>query len=287
MAKKLPKEKKSKNPSVANKVDFSEFNLLENLLVFCLMKERSVDPENGIHFRISPRDTDKSICLLFKPDRDDLFEQKKKRPDYMVLHATSGLCLITIIEMKGGKDVSDAIRQIKELRDKLNTEIRANLPKKFKVKFQAIILHSKISQTPNNQILKESTDEFVIRPVRITQKAELFDYISQKFTSTEPKINTQEQIKNTRQDLFVESVMCQNAQPKRKIDKFCKSNKHIANNRDGIYINYALPKDNYAALAIDTNKMKIAVEKPEKQIQTSLQSIGLKSPNHFEIEHIN
>lgn len=279
---------KCKLPSESNKLDWNEFNFLENLLVFCITEKRDVPPENGLHFHITPRDADKSLCILFEIDRrgDSLFTDGKRKPDFMVLYANNELCLCTIIELKGGKDTKDSIEQIKNLRDKLNREIREHLPKRFQVKFQAIILHSPNNQTPNRLIADESTDEFVIRPVQVTQKAELFDLVSQKFTFTKPNINPQEQIRSKRVDLFTETVLMNHSLPKRIIDKFCKSNKTIANNRDGIYINHYIPKENYSALAIDTNYMKIGLKSTEKQIEKDLNYIGLKTPKHFEIVEI-
>ena len=294
-AKKPPKERKTKKPSEINKLDWTEFNFLENLLVFCVMRERSVEPENGVHFRISPRETDNSLCLLFETDRrgDPLLKNGGEQPDYMTFYAKANadFCLCTIIEMKGGKDIENAVKQIKNLKERLNKEIKANLPNKFKVKYQAIILHSPNNQTPDRQIARESTDEFVIRPVQVTQKAELFDFVSQKFTSTIPEINPQKQISNSRKNLFIEETLIHNALPKRKIGNFCKNNKHIANNKNGIYVNYSLSEEDYAALAVDDKRMKIGMkefkEKSADKIKKDLTKLGLKTNQHFTIEKID
>ena len=286
---------KNKRTSEINSLDWTVFNFLENLLAFCVMPERNAPPENGLHFRISPRETDQSLCLLFETDRvnDSLFQNGIRKPDYMAFYAKANgdFCLCTIVEMKGGKNIKDGIEQIKILQDKLKKEIKAHLPNKFKVKYQAILLHSPNSQTPYELIKRESSDEFIIRPVQVTQKAELFDFVCQKFTFTEPKINPQEQIRSCRKDLFIEGVLSQNALPNRKVDKFCKAKKHIANSKDGVYINYSLSNNDYAALTIDNSGITIAVKEDEKvfaeQIQNDLKKVGLNPTQHYSIEGID
>ncbi len=293
-AKKPQTKSKSKRPSETNKLDKDTFNFLENLLVFCVMPERNAPLETGLHFRVSPRESDESLCLLFETDRekDSLFDEGKRKPDYMVFYYKPdlGFCLCTIIEMKGGKNIKGGIEQIKNLHKRLNREIKEHLPNKLKIKFQAIILSSQVSQTPNNLITDESTNELVIRPLPYFQKAELFKFISQEITLTKPD-NKLELIRNCREDSFVENVLIRGAISKRVVDEMCKMNKKIANNRDGVYINYNLPnKEDYAALAIDNAGMKIGIKdsnnKFTNRIQSDLKRLGLKSTQHFEIESI-
>jgi len=259
------------------------------------MPERNAPPESGVHFRVSPRESDESLCLLFNIDRgrDSLFEDDEIKPDYMVLYVKPGLCLCTIIEMKGRpeKGIKHGIDQIKALHDRLKNEIRNNLPNRLKVKFQAIILSPPNTQLPLTEISKENTQEFTIRPVQYHHKAELFDYISQKITLTEPKLKP-ESIRFSRDDLFIESALTKRALPKRINDKFCVANKAKATNKEGIYINYALPdNDNHAALAIDNKEMKIGVKESNnkliKQIKSDLKKLGLDSAKHFTIEKID
>ena len=69
-------------------------------------------------------------------------------------------------------------------------------------------------------------------------------------------------------------------------------NKDKATNKEGIYINYALPnKESYAALTIDNEEMKIGVKESNnkftKQIESDLKKLGLKSSQHFMIEKID
>lgn len=278
-----------------NKLDWHTFNFLENLLVFCVMPERNAPPESGVHFRVSPREADESLCLLFKIDRgkNSLFADDEIKPDYMVFYAKPDLCLCTIIEMKGRteKGIKHGIDQIKALHDRLKNEIRVNLPNKLKVKFQAIILSPPNTQLPLTEISKENTEEFTIRPVQYHHKAELFDYISQIITLTEPKLKP-EPIRFSRGDSFIEFALTNRALPKRINDKFCTANKAKAANKEGIYINYALPDSgNYAALAADNREMKIGVKESNgkftKQIERDLKKLGLKSSQHFAIEKID
>ncbi len=293
MAKKPQTEKKSKHPAEkTNELNWHAFNFLENLLVFCAVPDRNAPQESGVHFRISPREIDESLCLLFKIDRgkDSLFEDDEIKPDYMALYVNADLCLCTIIEMKGRteKGIKHGIDQIKALRDKLRTEIRDNLPRKLQIKFQAIILSPPNTQLPKT-IADENTKDFAIRPVQYHHKAELFDYISQTITLTAPKLKP-EPIRRSRGDSFVEFALMQTALPKRINDGFCNANKDKSTNKAGIYINYALPEENYAALTIDNSEMKIAIKEDEKvnaeRIQNDLEKVGLNLAQHYKIEEI-
>ncbi len=263
-------------------------------MVFCLVPDRNAPQESGVEFRVSPRGSDESLCLLFKIDRgkDSLFEDNEIKPDYMALYAKPGLCLCTIIEMKSRaeKNIKHGIKQIKALHERLKREKRENLPHKLKIKFQAIILSKEDTQLPLVTIAKENTDEFTIRPVPYHQKAELFDYISQEITLTTPKLKPKP-ISYPRGDSFIETVLTQYALPKRINDEFCEANKDKATNKEEIYINYNLPEENHAALTIDNARMKIGVKelngKLIKQIESDLQKLGLKTSQHFVIEKIN
>jgi hypothetical protein len=48
-----------------DKLDWQNFNFLENLLVFCTVPGRSVPKESGVHFRITLDSQNKSLCILF------------------------------------------------------------------------------------------------------------------------------------------------------------------------------------------------------------------------------
>lgn len=295
--------RKARKPQKENKQTFEKpnqlnwhiFNFLENLLVFCVVPERDAPPESGVHFRVSPREKDESLCLLFRIDRgkDSLFKADEIKPDYMVLYAKPDLCLCTIIEMKGTseKKIKHGIEQIKALRDKLKTEIKKNLPNKLDIKFQAVILSPPNTELPLALIKDEEEKRgFTIKPVQYQFKAELFDYVSQEITLTKPKLKP-EPIRTARDNSFVETILAENALPNRKEDDFYNKNKDKANNQNGVYINCQLSKNDYAALAMDNSAMTIAVKEAKKEfaakIQTDLKKIGLNASRHYRIEKIN
>lgn len=291
--------KKSKKPLDIHKnkkdeLDWHKFNFLENLLVFCVLPEKNVPKESGVHFRITPRSCAGTICLLFKIDRgkDSLFADGEIKPDFMVLFLKENLWLFTIIEMKGKteKGIKHGIEQIKALRDRLRNELRENFPNNFKVKFQAIILSPPTTQTPDRLIAKENSKDFVIKPLQYHHKAELFDYVSQELKLTTERYK-HEEIKCADKPLFTESVLSNGALQERLKDKFCDANSDKTTNKESVYINYALPEsEDYAAVAIHNKGLKIAVREPidecQKKIQTDLESVGLETPRHFEIERI-
>lgn len=288
--------KKSKKPldilkNKQDKLDWHKFNFLENILVFCVCPEKSVPKESGVHFRITPRKNPDALCLLFKIDRgkDSLFEDGEIKPDYMVLYLRNNLWLFTIIELKGTteKGLKHGIEQIKSLRDRLREEFRENLPNNFRVKFQAIILSPPDTQTPDKLIAKESLSGFVIKPLQYFQKAELFDYISQEIKLTTERYKHQE-IKSSDEPLLTEYILSKGALPERLSDDFQTVNKSKATNKEGIYVNYALPEtENYSALAMDNSGMIIAVKENEdnliERIRGDLESLGLQHSRHFEI----
>ena len=292
--------KKSKKPldilkNKEDKLDWHKFNFLENLLVFCVLPEKNVPKESGVHFRITPRSCKDSLCLLFKIDRgkDSLFEDGEIKPDYMALFIKDNFWLFTIIEMKGTteKGSKHGIEQIKALRDKLRNELRDNFPSNFRLKFQAIILSPPNTQTPDKLIAQESKSGFVIKPLQHPNKAELFDYISQELKLTSDRYK-HEEIKSTDAPLFIELVLTNNALPERLTDDFHNTNQDKTSNKYGIYINYAFPEcENYAALAINDKCLQIAVQDDEKEfvkrIKTDLEILGLQTPRHFELEKID
>ena len=84
-----------------DKLDWNTFNFLENLFVFCTMKQRSVPPESGVQFGISKEFAENTLCILFKIDRgskDPLFtDPSQYKPDYLVLYKTPDTCIFTIM----------------------------------------------------------------------------------------------------------------------------------------------------------------------------------------------
>ncbi len=295
-------KKKSELPSNLNNLDWHKFNLLENMLVFCAVPEKSVPKESGVHFRITPNKDGDCICILFEIDRekDPLIREKICRPDFLVLYADRNTgCLFTIVEMKGTtlKGGKHAVEQVTTFYQSLKQAVIDNLPTKLKPKYQAVILTPPGSEAPVLDIAKASSKfNLTIRPLQDKFKAELFDYISQDvkivFENRKEvkKYAPNQQYNNQLKSL--EEKLTLNALPIRKDDKFQKKHKTTATNGDGIYINYDLPnKDDYAALTIDNNGMKIGVKEPNenfaKKIKSDLTKLGLKSNQHFTIEKID
>jgi len=142
-----------------DKLNWSLFKFLENLLVFCAAPSRSVPRESGVHFHISSKIKDEGVCILFKIDRrsDPLMPGHGWKPDYMAFYAAADRCICTIIEMKGRdeKNLRHGIEQIKTLRDMLRAEFDKHLPGacRNKIRFQGILLTPVNAQVPN-QLLK-------------------------------------------------------------------------------------------------------------------------------------
>lgn len=295
-------KKKSELPSNINKLDWHKFNLLENMLVFCAVPEKSVPKESGVHFRITPNKDGDCICILFEIDRKDdpLITEKIRRPDFLVLYIdrNSG-CLFTIVEMKGttlsgGKG---AVEQITTFYQVLKQAMRDSFPTKLTLKYQAIILTPLGTDAPNTEIAKASKQfNFTIRPVQEKFKAELFEYVSQDVkTVLENRKDIKKYVPNQtfkNQLKSLEDKLTLNALPKRKDDNFCKANKDKATNGEGIYINYDLPNEkDYAALAVDNEGMVIGVNEVKEnfanKIKNDLQKLGLREKHHYKIQKIN
>lgn len=292
------KNKQSKNPAdilnrKKDKLDWETFTFLENLLVFCLCQNKSVPAESGVKFQINLKENDNSLCLLFNTDRrkDSLFRNDEIKPDYMVFYVNKNICLCTIIEMKGTteKGAKHGIDQIKTLHARLREEIKNNLPNKFKVKFQAILLTQYNSDIPRKLIAQEKAKGLTILPLQYNNRAELFNYISKENQITEKYIH--ENIKQTDNDFLIEKILVESAMPARLQDKFSAAHKDKINNIEKIYLNYALGKEFYAALAIDNSEMTIAVKEDKKvnaeRIKNDLKKIGLNSAQHYKSEEIN
>lgn len=296
MAKK--KTKQSKMPAdilsrKRDKLDWETFTFLENLLVFCLCKNKSVPAESGVKFQINLKENDDSFCLLFNMDRrkDSLFRNDEIKPDYMVLYVRKDLCLCTIIEMKGKteKGAKHGIDQIKTLHARLKAEINNNLPNTLKVKFQAILLTQFNSDVPRNLIAQEKSKGLTILPLQYNNRAELFNYISKENRITEKYIH--ENIKPSDRDFFIEKIFVESALHERIADDFSSANRDKVNNGEKVYINYYLSDEDYAALAIDNGEMKIGVKESggylTNKIKNDFQKLGLEANRHFKIQKIN
>ncbi|MGM3307444.1 hypothetical protein ACSQ6I_15985 [Anabaena sp. WFMT] len=263
-----------------DKLDWQNFNFLENLLVFCTVPGRSVPKESGVHFRITLDSQNQAICILFEIDRrnDPLIRnQTLKRPDYMSLYIDSKSCICTIIEMKGKNhnSLENGIEQILRLKEILQTEISNHLPTKLKVKCQGILLTPYNSQIPSKKIVEVASKGFIILPIQYDNKAELYPYVSKPNKITD-KYNHQEITESTA--LLIEEILTKKALSKRISDDYYSSNFLVGNDREGIYINYLLPNDtDYITLLANTKFTEINIEDNEDQekIKNELEVLNL------------
>lgn len=133
-----------------DKLNWTLFNSLENLLVFCVQSSRSAPQESGVHFHISSRIKEDGVSLLLKIDRqpDSLIRQGSVRPDYLFMHITSKSWIFTIIEMKGRdeKKLEHGIEQIKKGREWIARWLDDNLPGAAK----RLITYSRSSRSPGS-----------------------------------------------------------------------------------------------------------------------------------------
>ena len=266
-----------------DKLDWQNFNFLENLLVFCTVPGRSVPKESGVHFRITLDSQNNAICILFEIDRRNdplITNQALKRPDYMSLYLDSNSCICTIIEMKGKNhnSLENGIEQILKLKEILQTEISNHLPSKLKIKYQGILLTPYNSQPPLKKIAEIASTDFIILPIQYNNKAELFPYVSRKNEITEisKKYNHQEITESTA--LLIEEILTKRALPKRIPDDYYSSNFLVGNDREGIYINYLLPNDSdYITLLSNTKYTEINIDENEykEKIKNELEALNL------------
>lgn len=263
-----------------DKLDWQNFNFLENLLVFCTVPGRSVPKESGVHFKITLDSQNKSLCILFEIDRrnDPLIKnQALKRPDYMSLYIDSNSCICTIIEMKGKNhnSLENGIEQILQLKEILQNEISDHLPTKFKIKCQGILLTPYNSQIPFKKIAELAAKGFIILQIQYKNKAELYPYVS-KLNELTDKYNHQKITEST--TLFIEDILTTRALPKRIEDDYYSRNFVIKRDRKGIYINYLLPDEtDYITLLSNTKFTEINMEENEymKEIIKELKLLNL------------
>ncbi|OBQ25817.1 MAG: hypothetical protein AN481_08360 [Aphanizomenon flos-aquae LD13] len=291
------KQMKQKNNSnlkdKKDKLDWQNFNFLENLLVFCTVPGRSVPKESGVHFRITLDSENQAICILFEIDRrnDPLIRnQALKRPDYMSVYIDSNSCICTIIEMKGKNhnSLENGIEQILRLKEILQTEISNHLPSKLQIKYQGILLTPYNSQPPLKKIAEIASNGFIILPIQYNNKAELFPYVSRKNEITEisKKYNHQEITEST--PLFIEEILTTRALPKRIQDEYYSKNFSKSQDREGIYINYLLPNDtDYITLFSNRQFIEINMQESEDKEKIKDELILLNLINRLAIKFSN
>lgn len=281
--KKVAKRTKGKNDPAqiletkANQLDWEKFNFLENLLVFCALKERSAPKESRVHFRITLDSSAKSICILFKIDRDQktgflVTDTKKKRPDYMSLYINQDSCICTIIEMKGTNknSLDDGVEQITTFKEIIKEQVANHLPTKLKINFQGILLTPYNAEIPSPKIAKLAASGFVILPLQYHQKAELYNYISKLNKITEKYVH---KTNAEAPPLLIEEILTTRALPKRITNHPSLDNETKA----GIYIDYLLPNEtDIITLLSNRSQMKIIPPQNEDgKIMTELKSLNL------------
>lgn len=267
-----------KDKARRKELNWEEFNFLENLLVFCLLSSRSVPKETGISFSLTIDETDSSVCLLFKIDRspDPLVkEPQTPRPDYLAFYCSQETCVVTIIEMKGGKDTARAFEQIVALRRILETEFHRHLPGKFvpRVKLQGIMLTSYQQQVPLEKIKQAEKRGFTILPLQYNQKAELISYVSKVNKLTDSGKLVRYQHKGARQGRglnLLEAILVSGALHTRVRDQILDRYFQGAPERTGIYLNYARSDGAYCALVTETGKATIACNSGHERFLESI-----------------
>ncbi len=276
----------------SGKIDWHNFNFLENLLIHCTLNEREVPPESGVKFRIGKEDKDGEICLIFQIDREKnpLIIGEIPRPDYLIFYVKGNLCIFTIVEMKGKaeKNLRHGIEQITTLRDILTTEIRQHLPSRFKFKIQGILLTPFNSEIPTEEIKKEWSKGFTILPIQYSHKAELFGCVS-KLNKLTDKHNPSIQMKDSEFN-FIENLLANKVLTKRRNDKFSKDNFKQAKDREGVYLNYEFEKDAYLAMCANRTNLTLAIKEADEsnkvELEKCLKNIGVSLSNNFQIKKI-
>jgi hypothetical protein len=269
-----------------DKLNWQNFNFLENMLVFATMRTmpgRNAPQESGVHFRITLDSQNDAICILFKIDRDHckndplIRDKSSKRPDYMSLYIDSNSCICTIIEMKGtsSDELKRGILQIVKLRDILKTEISDHLPTKLKIEFQGILLTPFNSRPPKTEIAEEAAKGFIILPIQCKDKAELYPFVS-KLNKQIDKYNHQKVTESN--TLFIEKILTTRALPKRIQDEYYSKNFSNSQDREGIYINYLLSNDtDYITLLLNRQLIEINIKESEDKgkIEKELKLLNL------------
>jgi hypothetical protein len=287
--KRADKTKKQKKdvPPKKNKLDWQQFNFLENLLIFCTVPARIAPPESGVSFRITKSEAN-SVCILFKIDnRDDplVRDQSQKRPDYLSLFIQNGSLLLTIIEMKGtNKNSTDTgIEQIKTFRDILKKEIVDHVTTKLKYKLQAILLTPYNADIPLKAITAEADKGFIILPLQYNFKAELYPYVSKTYSKADlDKRNYIHEQYHESNCLLIEDLLARKASCKRIEDNYYSCNFAPAKDRQGIYIDYKLSGDqDWITLLTDSEQQKIQLSYCSNDSQSSIDRI------QNEIKHLN
>ncbi len=231
-----------------DRLDWDNFNFLENLFIFCIQKDYKVPAESGVRFRISREPKDDVICLLFRIDRQpDALIQEGVRPDYLVLYMDRDHCIFTIIEMKGrdSKNTEHGVEQIVSLRDRLRSEFREHFPLGNRAVFQGILLCPTGAAIPYRDISKQ---DFVILPILSSQQAELYPYVSKELEQTEKYAN--KPLLHSEKYGYLEKHIITGGLHQRLVPK----------SENGFSISYVLSPNAYAHLASSAGRNALSIK---------------------------
>ena len=264
-------------------IDTSQFNFLENLLVFRTLEKMTVPAESGVKFSISRQAGEAGICLLIHVDhqRFPIVEANVLRPDYLALYFYGSGCLCTIIEMKStdNKKLEHGLEQIKSLADRLKAEFKEHLPRGFELKVQGLLLCQINAQVPGPKIEKMAKEGLTIFPAQCNDRAELYPYISKTNDLKSRFVN--KPCRNPAGRGPVEQMMSCDTLSRRLPDKSAK-----AQLETGLHINFALSEDEYAVLATRAKKCVFFVkehgEEHRRRLEADIAANGLQSK--FDVE---
>ncbi len=252
----MPRQPANLQKLRANKdgsIDTSQFNFLENLLVFRTLEKLSVPAESGVKFSLSRQEGEAGICLLIHIDnqRFPIFEADVPRPDYLALYLHGEGCICTIIEMKSrdNKKLEHGLEQIKSLADRLKAEFAEHLPPRFRLVVQGILLCQINAQVPGPKIQRMAKDGLTIFPAPCNDHAELYPYISRRNKLADRFENRPR--RNPTATSPVERMMSRDTLSKRLPDKISAIRLDAG---AGLHINFALSGNEYAALATRARK---------------------------------
>ncbi len=282
------KQVSTKRSSLNARLNWQEFNLLENLLVHCIVKGACAPPESGVEFRINSPSSNDLICILFQVDRkgNDPLVKEGIKPDYMTLHISAGACICTIIEMKGRgeDDIEHGVNQILRFRDILRGELAERLPSNLrkKITFQGIILSPPNSNVPLPKIKREEAKGFIILPLQYHHKAELYRYVSTAHKKIEGRY-MHDPMPHSPGHGFLEGVLTEKALGRRIKDQFFSE--HYT--KEKIYLNYELSNAAYAAFVFDKKAARIGVKEKgnsyHEKIRINTVRLGVRNINLIKI----
>lgn len=158
-----------------------------------------------------------------------------------------------------------------------NKNVQTNITYKYTI--QGILLAPNNARIPTKEIEKvESSQGFIILPLRVSRKAELFDYISKENKITDKYQNVR--LPHDKDEFgVIEQILVKQALPTRIEDSFYSQHFVANKEREGIYINYALSADEYAVLLLDNNKATIGIKQDKgnfkQAIEEALAKMGI------------